>query len=166
LKTRFITLGGILTALSIILVYLSVIIPTSKLYLLALASMVIPVVIIMTNIRYGLLVYISTAILSLLLIGLVWNVVIYILFFGAYAFIKYLIERLNNLPLEYVMKYIFYNGSLILIYLFYKVFLFPLPQIKLPIYFIVILLEVIFLFYDYFLTIFITYINKRLKIKI
>lgn len=95
MNTSFITKAGILTALGVILTYLSILLPTNKLFTLGLTSCLIPITIVLTNVRTGILVYIATSLLNLLLIGLRGQVFLYILFFGSYGLIKLYIEKLE-----------------------------------------------------------------------
>lgn len=162
-KTHNLALGGLFTALGVIFIYLSNIVPTSKIYLLGIASCIIPLSIITTSIKNSFLIYLSTSILSLLLLGIKGGVIVYITFFGCYGFIKLFVERIRNTPIELLLKLLFFNVDLVLIFIFYRVFFANLLNIKLPIYAAIIMFQLIFLIYDYALTVFIAYINRRLK---
>lgn len=152
-----------MTAFGLILIYISSVLPASRLFLLAAASVIIPFSIVFTNVKYGLMVYISTSLLAFLLIGVRWNVIIYIVFFGAFGFIKYYIEKIRKLILEYILKLIYFNITLVIIYLVFNVLFTTWAKINISFYLAVIMLQVIFLFYDYFLSVFISYISTRLK---
>ncbi|SMC23760.1 hypothetical protein SAMN02745134_01976 [Clostridium acidisoli DSM 12555] len=160
-KSSLLAKGGIYTALSVLCIYLSSIIPTTKLYVLGVASCIIPISILTTNIRNSLIVYAAASILSILLLGIRWNVFAYIIFFGSYGFIKYYIERINKLPLEILLKLIFFNLCMFIIYYIYKLLFMDVLKIKLPLAFAVIAIEFIFLICDYALTLFIAYANRR-----
>lgn len=153
--------GGIYTALSILCIYLSSIIPTTKLYVLGISCCIIPIAILTTNVRNSLIVYGATSILSILLLGFRWNVFAYILLFGSYGFIKYYIEKINKIPIEIILKLIFFNISMFIFYLIYKLLFTDLLNIKISLVFIVIGLEVMFLICDYAITLFIAYANRR-----
>ena len=153
--------GGIITALGVILIYLSSIVPTSKLYLLSIASALIPFSIITLNIKSALLIYAATSILSLLLRGITGTVIIYIVFLGLYGFVKYYVERLRKTFIEIILKLFYFNLSILLIFTIYKFVLFSTPTIKLPLYAVLIIMQLIFIIYDYALTAFIAYINKN-----
>ncbi|MBE6066377.1 MAG: hypothetical protein E7211_01585 [Clostridium lundense] len=165
LKSSYISKGGLLTALGILLIYLSTIIPTNKIFILGIASSLTPVALISTSLENTITVYIATSIISFLLLGLRGQVILYIIFFGTYGIIKFFIERIRNSKLEWLLKYLFFNLCLFLCYLLYK-FLFlgevDLTKIKLPIPLFIIALEIAFYFYDYVLTYAIHYVKTKL----
>ena len=161
-KASNIAKGGLFTALTIIFLYISSIGPTSRLTFMALAAAMIPISIITTNIRNSFVVYAAASLLSLLL-SLRGTAFLYIVFFGLYGFVKYYIERLRKVALEIVLKLLFFNSSLYLIYLIYLVFTFDIPKLNIPLYYIIAGLQVVFIIYDYAMTIIISYTNNRLK---
>ena len=156
--------GGIFTALTILFLYISSIVPINRFYLLGLASCIIPLSIIWTNVRNSVLVYVSSSLLSLLF-GFRGSALAYIIFFGLYGFIKYYVEKLRKAPLEFVFKFIFFNSCLYLLYYLYRLFSFGLPKMNIPIYYVVMVLQLVFIIYDYALTMFISYANRKLSIK-
>lgn len=116
MKTNALTLGGILVALSILLLYLTTLLPTNTFVLLTLVSFVPPIAFMEKGLKTALLVYICTGLSSLLLIPI--NItLLYLLFFGLYGIIKGLIERFNKPFVEIVLKLLFFN-SLFLIGVF------------------------------------------------
>lgn len=165
LKSSHISKGGLLTALGVLLIYLSTIIPTNKIFILGIASALTPVALISTNLQNTITVYIATSIISFLLLGLRGQVILYIIFFGTYGIVKSFIERIQNSKLEWLLKYLFFNLCLFLCYLLYK-FLFlgeiDFTKIKLPIPLFIITFEIAFYFYDYVLTYAIHYVKTKL----
>ncbi len=160
-KTYAISLGGLYTGLILVFLYLSRFLPFNKLFLLAAASSIIPLAIITIEIKYSSMVYFASTILSLVLglrgVGLVYGV-----FFGLYGFVKYYIERLQRLPLEWILKFAFFNFSMFIMYQGYRLLLLPLPVFSIPLPAIILMLQLVFFIYDYALTVFITYVNRRL----
>lgn len=159
-KSINIARGGLFTALGVLFIYLSTIIPTSRLYVLGLSSCIIPMSIIMTNLKNGFIIYLATSLLSLLLVGFKGNVIAYIIFFGLYGFIKFYVERLRNIPYEIILKLVFFNVSLLIIYLLAKLFFQDLIKINVSIYMAILAAEFIFMIFDYVLTLFIAYVNR------
>ena len=165
-NTKNIAKGGLFTALSVLCLYLSTILPTSNLYLLGIASCLIPLCILTTNIKNSLIVYVATCLLGFFLIGFRWNIFAYIIFFGTYGFIKLLIERINNIPLEIILKLLFFNLCMAIIYyLVVKVFSLAFFS-KFPLIYIAIFMQPIFLVCDYAITTVISYIKKHYLMKI
>jgi len=160
-KTNYLAKGGIFTALSVLCIYLSSIIPTTKLYVLGIACCIIPIAILTTNVKNSLVVYGATSILSILLLGFRWNVFAYIILFGSYGFIKYYIERIHNVILEIPLKLLFFNICMVVFYFLYKLLFTDLLNLKISLVIVVIGLEVMFLISDYAITLFIAYANRR-----
>lgn len=159
--TKNLTRSSFYTALSVLLIYLSSILPINKLYILAIACCIIPISILTTGVKNSILVYAASSILSFLLLGIKINVFSYIILFGTYGFVKLYIERLRKLYLEIFLKLLFYNAAIFIIFLIYKTLFFNTSNIKLPIYIIILISEPIFLLCDYVITLFISYIHRR-----
>ncbi|MBU5300955.1 hypothetical protein KQI45_12820 [Clostridium sporogenes] len=162
LKSSNIAKGGIFTAISFLLIYLSTILPVNKLSLLATASAIIPIAIISTNVKNGFLVYLSTSILCSIVVGISRSsVIFYIIFFGLYGIIKYYIENFNKLYIEIILKFLFFNICLIILFYIYKLFFQGIPIINKYMYIYFIVAQVAFFAFDYVLTLFIFYIDKH-----
>ena len=161
-KTINIARGGLFTALGVLFIYLSTVSPTSKIYILGIASCIIPLSILTTTVKYSFFIYIATSLLSLLLVGFRGNVAAYILFFGLYGFAKYYIEKLKNIFLEIFLKLAFFNITIGILYFLYKIFFTNLIKVNIPIYAAVIMLQLVFIAFDYTFTLFISYINRHL----
>ena len=160
-KVNSLTRGGIYVALTICFVYLSSVLPTSKLSLMTIASAIIPFSILTTNVKTSISVYITSSLLCLLL-SLRGMGIAYILFFGIYGIIKYYIERLRKPVIEYLLKIIFFNLCFYIIYNFATLIFVDLIKIKLSMFYIVIAMQIAFLVYDYALTMIISYMKQRL----
>lgn len=162
-KTLNIARGGLFTALGVLFIYLSTIAPTSKIYILGIASSIIPLSILTTTMKNSFFIYLATSLLSLLLVGFKGSVAAYILFFGLYGFAKYYIERLRNIALEIFLKLAFFNLTAGTVYLLYKVFFTDLLKVNIPIYAAIVMLQFVFIAFDYAFTLFISYVNRHLS---
>ncbi|KOF56934.1 MULTISPECIES: hypothetical protein [Clostridium] len=160
-KTKKLTRSSFYTALSVLIIYLSTIMPVGRLYLLAVACCIIPISILTTDIKHSLLVYVASSMLSILLLGVKINVFSYIIFFGIYGFVKLYIEKLRKLYIEVFLKLVFYNAAVLIIFMIYNALFINTSNIKLPIYLIVLISEPIFLLCDYVITLFIGYMNRH-----
>lgn len=160
-KSKSIARGGMFTALSLLCVYLSTIMPTSKLYILGIASCIIIISVLTIGIKNSLIVYAATSMLSIVLLGPKWNVLAYVILFGSYGFIKYYIEKINNLVLEIIIKLIFFNICVVVIYYLFIFFLGAAPTLKIPLGFAFVMLQPVFLICDYAVTLFIAYMKKH-----
>lgn len=160
-KASVVARGGMLTALGVLFIYLSSFLPTSRMFLEGLSTCLILASIIIMGTKNSIAVYAATAALSFLICGLRLTTIAYVLVFGLYGFIKYYIEGLNKILLEYLLKLAYFNICLAVMFLIYKLFLPNLFDIKAAVYLVVIGAQFVFLIYDYVLSAFATYFRKR-----
>lgn len=122
MKASSIAFGGILTAISLILLYLTRLIPTNTLTLLALLSFIPPIALMEKGVKTAILVYVCSSIGSLLFAPP--NIsFLYILFFGIYGIIKGFIERMNKPFIEIVLKLVFFNIAFLITFFLIKAIL-------------------------------------------
>lgn len=160
MKTKNLTIGGISIALSLVILYLSTIISINTIAILTVASSIIPITIIKSDIKTSILVYIITSILSFFFLPINYSL-LYILLFGIYGIAKYFIEKLNKLPLEIVLKLVFFNIMLGIGYLLMDSLL-NMINLKLSLWILLIIAQFAFLIYDYALTVIISFYLQRL----
>ncbi|WP_143315373.1 hypothetical protein [Clostridium sp. HBUAS56017] len=161
MKTKDITLGGIMVALSIIVLYLTNIITINTFAILTVASCFIPITIIRSNIKTASFVYIASTIISFFILP-TNRAIMYGIFFGVYGIVKYFIEKINKLPLEILLKLIFFNIVLV-ISLFFMSSLLGDLEIKLPMWALFLAGQVVFLIYDYAITVIISFYLEKFK---
>lgn len=165
MKAKDITLGGILIALGIAILYLTTIIKINTLALLTLCSCLIPIAIIRSNLKTAFFVYISTSIISFFIVPINYAI-LYTMFFGIYGIIKFFIERTGKLLVEIILKILYFNFILAITLIFIDNLL-PSIDINMNIGLLLCISQVVFIAYDYAMTIFLTYflekINKKLK---
>ncbi len=104
MKTRKLTFCAILSALSVVLLYLGSILPTGRLALVAVAALLPAAAVVQCGLVWGAAVYAVSAALSLLLLPAKGCAVLYALVLGHYGVLKSLIERIGKLPLEWICK--------------------------------------------------------------
>lgn len=160
-NTLNISRGGIFTALGIMLLYIASALPTSKLFLLASSGLIISVAIISSGIKNSVVIYLSTSLLAFLILGFRGTVIGYIIFFGLYSFLKLYIEKFSKLFLEIFFKLIFFNLTLMILFLLSKVVFIQIPIPDINLSFLILGINVVFLVYDYILSILITYIDSK-----
>lgn len=160
-NSKFITYGGVFTALGMILIYVSAYLPTSKLSLLCVTSLIIIFSILTIGSKYSLIVYFATSSLSLIIIGFKAAPITYIIFFGIYGFVKLYTEKLKNRVIEYIIKYLYFNLAITIFYLLYKSIFGFAVNLKYPIIILIVIFEIVFIVFDYILTLFISYASKK-----
>lgn len=164
MKAKELTVSATLTALTIVILYLNLLLPISTISILTLASALIPVALIRGSIKSSILVYISSSIIGFFILPL--NIILlYILFFGVYGIIKYFIEKINKLPIEIILKIIFFNIILVLSIFVFNSFV-AIEITKLPIYLLFIVAQPVFLIYDYALSLLISFYLDRIHKRI
>lgn len=107
-KSKDITLGAIMVALTSIILYSTSLIPINTLTILTVASAIIPVCIIRSNIKTATFVYVASSLIGFFIVPI--NIsILYAIFFGVYGIIKFLAEKTKNLTVEYIYKILFFN---------------------------------------------------------
>ena len=110
----FVARGGLLTALSVVVLLLAAAAPAFGWALCVSAGLIAALPLSKRRVRLGILVYAATSFLSGVIVPGKRFVAAYVLLFGLYPLLKYGIERLHCLPLEWGLK-LLYVGFLILI---------------------------------------------------
>ncbi len=145
-----VALGGVLAALSLLLLYAAALLPTGRIGMVAVAGLVPAAGVISGGLAAGFLCYGAAGLLGLLLLPDKGCALLYVIFFGLYPMIKSVIERLRKLPLELLLKLIFFNIVLAILLFGFSTLLLPLlPELlhsTLPIF---LAGNAAFLLYDY-----------------
>ena len=102
-QTQRLTFSASMTALGVILLLLGSMLPGMRVACAAVAGVVVSLVVIRCGLLYALLSVVATAVLSFLLVPAKELALLYAVFFGPYALVKNLIERLHRLPLEWIV---------------------------------------------------------------
>ena len=110
--SRKISFASILTALTVVCLYGSVILPTGKIALLAITSLCVLVTQAECGTRYSLIQYFASAIIGALLVPFKLQIILFIALVGYYPIVKIYIERIDKLWLEWIVKLFFFTSSL------------------------------------------------------
>ena len=119
-----IALAALLAALALVVLYLSVLAPTGRMGLVAVAGLLPAAAVVSGGLSVGALCYGGTALLALFLLPDKGNALLYLLFFGPYPLVKSAAEQLRR-PAELAVKLLFFNVML-------TVFRFGLTAVFLP----------------------------------
>ncbi|SCI32731.1 MULTISPECIES: hypothetical protein [unclassified Romboutsia] len=156
--SKKIAYGGILLSLNAILLMLINVIPINTVFLLGLASLPISIIIMEWGLSTGIIFYISSAILGFIVINSKVQWLIYIFTFGIYGLVKYIIESDRHIIVEYLLKLIFANTSVLILYFIIKQFVYiPINVITICAF------ELVFILYDYIYSEFIDYYHIKIK---
>ncbi len=165
-NTKKIALSGIMSAIVVLCLLFATIMPTGKLSFYVLSSFFVSVIIMEYGTKPGWVFFIITNLLAYIMIPNKIRIIPYTVFFGVYGILKYYIERFNNIVLEYILKYTYFNACLAIAIILLKEIIakgITINNIKFPLWAVIILLEVIFIIYDYVYTLFIQYYRQKLR---
>ena len=111
-------LGGIVAALSLVLMISVAIIPFLTYALPAVAGTLIIFIVVEIDKKWAFGVYATVAILGVLLVPDKEVAIMYLAFFGYYPIVKALLESKLPVVLSWVLKVLMFNGTIALSYLF------------------------------------------------
>ena len=164
-KTRKIALTGILSAFIVIVLFLESIVPTGRLGFYVLAGFILSVVMLEAGVKWAWAAYVVTCASGLLLIPEKLNV-LYVLFFGIYAILKFHIESLRKPWLEILLKFAAFNLFLWPAWSIAKGFL-PLSLTEGTMVIVAgIILQVVFAIYDILFTAWIRFYFEKIAPKV
>jgi hypothetical protein len=163
IPAKKVALMGILLAITVVTLYAESVSPTGKLSLYVLSSFFSAVVIIEAGIRAAWVFYISSCLLTLILLPNKLALTPYIVFFGIYAIFKYHVEKIGRRLPVYILKLAVFNAAVIVSYLLARSVFFQEITIKLYLWIVIPALQFIFLLYDYVYSLFITYYQVKIK---
>ncbi|MBE6973070.1 MAG: hypothetical protein E7440_04215 [Ruminococcaceae bacterium] len=154
-KTRFSSgarrtaLCGILIGLSTLTQYLSTFVPSAQLAVTALAGLFPVVAVIAAGRGAGYLCWGGSSVLALILCPDKWLVLTYFVFFGLYPVVKSRLEQTKNVVIEWVLKFVYFNGVLAAsLWLLRGVFFSALPANLQSMPLVLLACNAVFLVYD------------------
>ncbi|KPU26865.1 membrane protein [Caloranaerobacter sp. TR13] len=162
-KSKKVALGGIVVLLSVLCLYLASILPTNKIFFFSLSTVFIAAIVIEFKTYFSLITYGAVSILGFIIIPNKLIMIPYVIYFGYYGIIKYYIEKINNILAEWVIKIALFNLFAYVTYIITVNLFVSNLYIKLPIWFILLLLQVFFIIYDICYSLAISYYKNRLR---
>ena len=113
-KSKLTALCGVMTALSVVLMSVTTIVPVFMYVVPIVTGIIVLIVADASNKKWALGVYFATSVLSLLLVTDKEAVLTYVLFFGFYPLIREYLQRLPKV-ITAVLKLLLFNASAVLI---------------------------------------------------
>ncbi|MDD2483426.1 MAG: hypothetical protein PHQ50_00145 [Eubacteriales bacterium] len=154
--------GGIMLGLSWITLFFAAFIPGMELTLFSLCTFYVVLVVGVTSVVNGWILYAATCLLVLVMIPDKIAILPYVFFFGLYGLVKFYIERIRKTPIEYLLKLLFFNLSWgITIFVFKSAFLSNIGLPDLPVAALVVGAQFMFVLYDQILTRLYSYFHRR-----
>ncbi len=148
-----VSLTAMFAAMSLLFLYLAAILPTMRLAMFFLSSIFIMGLIVEEELGLAFLMYVTVSALGMLfLMPHIVYVLPYVIFFGHYGIGKYYIEmRIKDKVVRYIVKLLYYNVALVLIYLVARAALAEMLD-ALPIWALILVAEAAFVVFDYVFT--------------
>lgn len=169
-KAYKIALGGIVSALCIISMFLTGIFPILSILLPMISGVFMMIIVSEINISWAFLTYIAVSLLSIIVTFDKEAVLLFIMFFGNYPIIRFIIDRIPYKILKWILKFLIFNVSVLTFFylttylLGITAFLEEIQSIgKYGTPIMLIIVNFMFLLYDYNLDIFCQIYTKRLK---
>ncbi len=157
MKNVKITFGGVITALCVVTMLLTAIIPIASYSLPAIAGVIIISAVIEFGSKFAVYIFSIISVISLIIVPDKEAVLLFISFFGYYPIIKQHIERLNKKFVELLIKFIIFNLAAIINF-YFGIFILEVPResfmlfgMYLP-FVILMFANVVFFLYDFTLT--------------
>lgn len=175
MKTSYkVSLGGVVGALSVVLMLLTSLVPFGTYAFPAFAGMLLICVVIELGYSWAFIVYTVVSALSFIFLTDKEAALYYVVFLGFYPIIKGLIEKLRHKTLQYVLKFSAFNICMVIAF-YLSISLLSIPKesfnlfgVYLPWVFLL-LGNVVFIMYDYCIskvvTVYILKIHKLLSNK-
>lgn len=164
MKQNRIALGGLLTALGVVILFLSSALPVMKAGMAAIAGVVTAIAVVRLGIGGGIFTWIATSVLALLLLPVKSAALLFALFFGPYALVKNQVERHLHGKLQWIPKLLFCTVVSALLLQFSAQILELLPRAwaaMLPV--AVVVIDLIFIVYDVVFSKLIAYFIVRIS---
>ncbi len=153
MTTRELTEGALASAAIVVMLAIPILFPTFSVTCAAFAGFIIMAMHMKWGMKTALLTYFSAALLSMLLISNKETPVLFLMLFGHYPVIKAVIERRSGPIRNYILKLLYFNLDVAIVYYVVDVlFNFPTMEEDIPLWAALLLLNVVFLFYDYTFT--------------
>ena len=146
---RRISLAAMLGAFTLLFLYIASVIPVGKFAMYFLSSVFVAALMVEYDTGLAFLMFVAVSLLSFLILPDRTRVFYYIIFFGHYGIGKHFIEKIKDKVIAFVVKLIYFNAAIALMYLIASAILLSDVDFKLPLWALVIIAQVVFIIYDY-----------------
>jgi hypothetical protein len=160
------SLAAMFSAFSLLFLYLASLLPSVQLVMYFLSSVFVMGLMLEESYGSAVLSVMVVSVLGLLILPDKTLLLPYVFFFGHYGIGKYLIEKRRRRASAMVLKYIYFNIALALLYFTAKSLLFSQIPFDLPLIAFIIVLEIAFLVYDFLFSKVTLYYNERIRRKL
>jgi hypothetical protein len=154
--SKRVTFCAMVVAISIVCLYLTSVLSTLKLSLLAVSSLILALAVIKYGVKSAVACFAATAILSIFIPDKLVSGS-YALFFGSYVLIKGLIEKSGNMLVEWILKLSVFSVVMFVVLSFLPI------KYEMAKSYIILIFAVFLIFYDIALSFFISALKYKLN---
>lgn len=115
-KSKYVAFGGIITALSVLLMVLTGVIPVLIYSTPIIVGLFLMLVVIEMGKKWAFAVYFAVSVLSILFVAEKESAAVYVAFFGYYPILKPILESIKSRVLEWILKILIFNVSMVTTY--------------------------------------------------
>lgn len=126
--SRKVALGGMVTAVSVMLMFLTGVFPFATFALPGIAGLLLIMVVIEMGCRQAVVVYVAVSILAVFITPDREAALFYVIFLGYYPIVKSKLEQLKSRVVEYILKFALFTAAVAVSYVG-MVYLFHLEEI-------------------------------------
>ncbi|MCX7714490.1 MAG: hypothetical protein N2171_01985 [Clostridia bacterium] len=162
MKIFRLTFSAVICAISVILLYISAIIPSGKVAVFALATGMLCATVIECGEKFAFASFVVVGLLSFFMLPNKLILVPYAIFFGFYPILKLHIEKLNKIVLEWLIKLLSFSLAMLAAYFVVGLIVGQNMKVEVLPYFIPMAL-LGFAAYDYALSLFIGFYKSRIS---
>lgn len=160
---RKLSLAAMLAAFTLLFLYIASIVPAGKLAMYFLSSVFISALLVEYESGLAFLMFVAVSLLSFLILPDRTRVFYYILFFGHYGIGKYYIEKIKDKVIAFVVKLLYFNAAMALMYILATKVLLADTASPLPLWALIILAQVLFVIYDYLFSLVTQFYYTRIR---
>ncbi len=114
--SKRVAVGGMIAALSICLMMLTGVIPVLIYSTPIIVGLLLIIMVVEMGKKWAFMVYMVVSVLSMLFVAEKESAVIYVAFFGYYPILKPVLESIKFKVIEWVLKYVIFNASVVMAY--------------------------------------------------
>lgn len=146
-----VSLTAMFASMSLLFLYMASVLPTGRIAMYFLSSVFVMGLVVEEEIGLAFLMYIGVSLMSLLLMPNILRVLPYVFFFGHYGIGRFYIQtRIKDKVAAYIVKLLYYNVALALVYLLAQQIIFEdISFATTTFWLFVVLAEVAFVIYDF-----------------
>lgn len=116
IKSKRVAFGGMITALSVCLMMLTGVISVLVYSTPIIVGLFLMLMVIEMGKKWAFAVYVAVSVLSVLFVAEKESAIIYVAFFGYYPILKPILESIKIRPVEWILKFLIFNVSIVLAY--------------------------------------------------